>query len=246
LNLVTSNGSTAIVPPTPSLPIRTQTAPISSSLDAKGLPSPPPPPPEKSTRRSNVQQPRMGLQQSKPQTDLARNDSLLSQGETKHLQPERPSTVDAGPIVKRKALPAPATKKFRGLAELGTGPRGGKGGPLPPTSAPRKRSVDSQASRTSQQEGAQLNEPNFEAQREELQRDLPPLNQLPPTPEEDKGPTVALVLPQKALKAIGLPSNPRARGGPISPKHIRGKSSTGFSLLKVRIHLPFPSPVLIR
>ncbi|KAH7078959.1 hypothetical protein BKA63DRAFT_488650 [Paraphoma chrysanthemicola] len=240
LNLVTSNGSTAIVPPTPSLPIRAQTAPVPSGLEAKGLPSPPPPPPEKSTRRSNVQQPPVGLHQSKSQTDLARNDSLLSQGETKPPQSERPSTVDAGAVVKRKALPAiAAARKFKSLAELGTGPRGGKGGPLPPTSAPRKKSVDNQASRTSQQEASEPKERVSEAYQENFQRDRPTLNELPPTPEEDKPLIVAPVPPRKAVTAIGLPSNPRARGGaPISPKHVRGKSSTGFSLLKAQRPAP--------
>jgi hypothetical protein len=77
------------------------------------------------------------------------------------------------------------------------------------------------------------------------QRDAPKVNQLPPTPEEDKF-APAPAPPRKVFTGLGLPSNPRAKGGPISPKHVRGKSSTGFNLMKVRIHLPFPSPVLIR
>lgn len=150
---------------------------------------------------------------------------------------ERPATVEAVPSVKRKALPEPAAKKFMGLGQLGTGPRGGKGGPLPPTSAPRKKSVDAQTSATDVEDG-------FRVQADQ-QREAPVVNHLPPTPEEDKFSTTAPALPRKTA-ALGLPSNPRAKGGPISPKHVRGKSSTGFDLLKVRIHLPFPSPVLLR
>jgi hypothetical protein len=229
LNLVISHGSTAVIPPTPALSVRAQTFPVRT--DSKSLPSPPPPPPEKSARRSNVQ--RKPLQQSKSQTDLARNDSLLSNGETQPAAMERPATVEAVGSVKRKALPEPAAKKFMGLGQLGTGPRGGKGGPLPPTSAPRKKSVDAQAPATEREDSSRA---------EKQQHEAPVVNQLPPTPEDDKS---APALPRKAA-ALGLPSNPRARGGPISPKHVRGKSSTGFGLLKVRIHLPFPSPVLLR
>jgi hypothetical protein len=176
---------------------------------------------------------RKPLQQSKSQTDLARNDSLLSNGETMPAPMERPATVEAVPSVKRKALPEPAVKKFMGLGQLGTGPRGGKGGPLPPTSAPRKKSVDAQVPASDREDG-------FKAQ--EQQREAPVVNQMPPTPEDDK----SAPAPPRKVAALGLPSNPRARGGPISPMHVRGKSSTGFGLLKVRIHLPFPSPVLLR
>lgn len=185
----------------------------------------------------------MGLQQSKSQRDLARNDSLLSQGETASSQPDGPAAVEAAPVVKRKALPEPV-KRFKSLAELGTARRGGKGGPLPATSAPRKPSVESQTSSISHDEVAPVKEQDVKPQANEQQRDAPALNPLPPTPEEDK--TAAPAPPKKVFTALGLPSNPRAKGGPISPKHVRGKSSTGFNLLTVRIQIPFPSPVLIR
>lgn len=194
--------------------------------------SPPPPPPKKSARRSAVQRKPLSLQQSRSQSDLARSDSLLSPSENRSSM-ERPATVEAVSSVKRKALPEPAAKKFVGLAQLGAGPRGGKRGPLPPTSAPRKKSVDTEAPVKSQED-------DVKAPAVQQQRHAPAMNQMPPTPEEDKAPA----LPRKA--AIGLPSNPRAKGGAASPKHVRGKSSTGFSLLKVRIQLPFPSPVLLR
>jgi hypothetical protein len=239
LSLITSNGSTAIVPPTPVVPsqVQAQAVPWPATAANKDLPSPPPPPPVKSERRSNVGTTSSGLKQSKSQQDLARNDSLLSQ-ESKSPKTERPATVEAVPSVKRKALPAPAAKKFLGLGQLGTGPRGGKGGPLPPTSAPRK-SVREQASRLEQEGNAQIKEQANRAQ----SNSAPAVNELPPTPDEDKFVVAAPVPPRKAL---GLPSNPRARGGPISPMHVRGKSSTGFGLLKVRIQISFPPPVLIR
>jgi hypothetical protein len=177
----------------------------------------------------------MGLKQSKSQQELARNDSLLSQ-ESKSPKTERPATVEAVPSVKRKALPAPAAKKFLGLGQLGTGPRGGKGGPLPPTSAPRKQSVGDQG------ENVRIKEEAIKPQAESASV----ANKLPPTPAEEK---FAATAPAPPRKAVGLPSNPRARGGlvgPVSPMHIRGKSSTGFNLLKVRIHISFPPPVHFR
>ncbi|KAH4945402.1 hypothetical protein HBI23_027680 [Parastagonospora nodorum] len=230
LNLIVSNGSTAVVPPTPvlpALPARAQTFPISTTKsDPEDLPSPPPPPPQKSARRSAVQRKPLSLQQSRSQSDLARSDSFLSPGENRSSM-ERPATVEAVSSVKRKGLPEPAAKKFVGLAQLGAGPRGGKGGPLPPTSAPRKKSVDAEAPVKGQEE-------NVKAPAVQQQRNAPAMNQMPPTPEEDRAPTP----PRKV--AIGLPSNPRAKGGAASPKHVRGKSSTGFSLLKA--HRPAPPP----
>jgi hypothetical protein len=136
-------------------------------------------------------------------------------------------------VVKRNELPEAGVKRFKSLAELGGGPRGRKGGPLPSAPRPREMSVDSQA------EVSQRMEPVAKPQNEQ------PRNmqaQLPPTPDEDKDAT-APAPPQKAF--TGLPSNPRAKG-PASPLHLRGKSSTGFNVLKVYIHIPFPSPVLVR
>jgi hypothetical protein len=163
----------------------------------------------------------MGNKHSKNASDLARSDSLLSPG----------GPAD-GMVVKRDELPEASVKKFKSLAELGGGPRGRKGGPLPSAPAPREISVDSQV------EVSRRMEPVPKHQNEQ------PRNmqaQLPPTPDEDKD-AAAPALPQKAF---GLPSNPRAKG-PASPLHLRGKSSTGFNVLKVYIHIPFPSPVLVR
>lgn len=172
------------------------------------------------------------MKQSKSQSELARNDSLLSQDENRPAATERPATVEATPAVKRKALPAPAAKKFMGLAQLGTGPRGGKGGPLPPTSAPRKKSVDSGTD--------EVKIPVKEAEptpQVVKQQEGPVVNQMPPTPEDDKYSATAPAPPRKVYPALGLPSNPRAKGGLISPQHVRGKSSTGFNLLKVSFTL---------
>jgi hypothetical protein len=227
---VTSNGSTAIVPPTP---LPSQAYPVPSDFESKDLPSSPPPPPVKSARRS--ERAAMGSQQSKSQRELARNDSLHSQGEAERTRNEDQAVANNVPEVKRKALPAPTAKKFMSLAALGTGPRGGKGGPLPPTSAPRKRSVDSPASEP-REEALPVND---------QQRNRSTRGELPPTPDEEKNTTAAPAPPRKVFTAIGLPSNPRARAPP-SPLHVRGKSSTGFDLLKVRISIQFPSPVFFR
>ncbi|KAL5117770.1 hypothetical protein ACEQ8H_004380 [Pleosporales sp. CAS-2024a] len=237
LNLIVSNGSTAILPITPVPPARSKTFPGSSNTELKDLPSPPPPPPEKSTRRSEVQQKAAELKQSNSQTDLVRNDSLLSNGETYTVM-DRPGTVEARPPVKRKALPETAAKKFVGLAQLGTGPRGGKGGPLlppPPPSAPRSKSIDNEAS-------LKANDDVVKSQDEQTIH-APSIHQMPPTPEEDKLPIPAP--PRKA--ALGLPSNPRARGAPVvSPQHVHGKnSSTGFGLLKAaRPAPPIPTKIV--
>jgi hypothetical protein len=131
------------------------------------------------------------------------------------------------------------------LAALGTGPRGGKGGPLPPTSAPRKKSVDSRAS-DAPGENLQTKVAEVTVQVQDQSGDAPTQGQMPPTPEEDKSTTLAPAPPRKTFTPLGLPSNPRAKGGSVSPLHVRGKSSTGFDLLKVRISIPFPSPVFFR
>lgn len=109
---------------------------------------------------------------------------------------------------------------------------------MPPTSAPRDLSVDSQrsdamprkASVDSQASMAEEQPRNMEAQ-------------LPPTPDEEQEDDKVPAPPKKVF--TGLPSNPRVKA-PASPLHARGKSSTGFNVLKVYIRLPFPSPVLVR
>lgn len=239
LRLTTSNGSTATIPPTPALPPPTRSLASSEPSEDKDLP---PPPPEKSNRRKSVKQAAMGNQQSRSAKELARNDSLLSQGEPKVSVNVSSEPSEVSPIVKRKAVPMPTIQRFKSLAELGQGPRGGKGGPMPPTSAPRKASVDSQASDVSGSDASKSTNTTIRPQREP--REALPLNQLPPTPDEDDL-APAPAPPRKVFTAVGLPSNPRAKG-PASPLHMRGKSSTGFNILKVHIHIPFPAPALVR
>jgi hypothetical protein len=212
LTLTISNGSTATIPLTPVSPGQARIDSALSDFGNKDLPSPPPPPPEKSGRRPGAQAPSMGLHLSKAQRELARNDSLLSQSETKAAQKESPAGSTTSPVVKRKAMPVQTMRKFKSLAELGSGPRGRTGGPLPPTYVPRKVSVDSPNAQPS--DGAQP---------------LSAMTSPPPTPDKEE-PAAVQNPPRKTL---GLPSNPRGRSGPISPRHVRGKSSTGFNLLKV-------------
>jgi hypothetical protein len=141
-------------------------------------------------------------------------------------------------------VPDQGLKKFKSLAELGNGPRGRKGAPMP-TSAARDLSVDSQRSDPVSRKGSvdsQANVPYVSAPRpEEQPRNIE--SQLPPTPDEEQEDTRAPAPPKKVF--TGLPSNPRVKA-PASPLHFRGKSSTGFNVLKVYIRLPFPSPVLVR
>jgi hypothetical protein len=163
----------------------------------------------------------MGSKVSKQVRELARNDSLLSQSKP---------TDSSSPVVKRKAVPEPGVKSFKSLAELGNGPRGRKGAPIAPTSAPRKEHVESQASMAESGESRpKQNPPNMQAK-------------LPPTPDEEKDETESLAQPKKVF---GLPSNPRvnALGSPV---HVQSRSSTGLGALKVYIYLPFPPPVLVR
>lgn len=149
-----------------------------------------------------------------------RNDSLLSQAK---------SSDASSPVVKRKAVPE-AVKAFKSLAELGNGPRGRKAVPTAPTSAPKRENVESKVS-VSKMDSSQpkKNLPNMQAQ-------------LPPTPDEEKEDTASLAHPKKVF---GLPSNPRVNSLG-SPVNVQGKSSTGLSVLKVYIYLPFPPPVLVR
>jgi hypothetical protein len=76
--------------------------------------------------------------------------------------------------------------------------------------------------------------------------------QTPPTPSDQPLPQPSLTRkdsesslpppPPPKKSYTGLPSNPRAKG-PETPKHVRGKSSTGFDMLKVNI--TFPPPALL-
>lgn len=163
----------------------------------------------------------MGHKPSK--SELERNDSFHSQKDGKSSNSETETAT-----VKRKAVPETGVKKFVSLLELNNGPRGGK--PVPaPTSAPRETSSGINAADTT-------------ISRIPVKKDISANTQLPPTPpDENSVPSP----PRKALVGIGLPSNPRTKQ-PTSPLHARGKSSTGFNILKVLIDLPFPSPVFLR
>lgn len=214
-----SNGATAHIPPTPVVFPQVQPLPSSVIPDSKELP---PTPPERSIRRKELQPATMGHKPSK--SELERNDSFHSQKDGKSSNEE---AIAAAPSVKRKAVPESGVRKFVSLLELKNGPRGGKPTSAP-TSAPRETSaggvVDAVQSSIS------------------VQIEIPTNSQIPPTPPDEKAVPSP---PRKALMGIGLPSNPRTKQ-PMSPLHARGKSSTGFNILKVLIDLPFPSPVFLR
>ncbi|KAF1939085.1 hypothetical protein EJ02DRAFT_265940 [Clathrospora elynae] len=240
LTLSISNGATAIIPPTPAFPVRS--GPLSSS-EAVEEKDPPPSPPAKSDRRQNVKQADMGNKLSKPVKKLARSDSLISPTE-QNFEASLFSENAARPVVKRKVLPV--LKKFKSLAELDNGPRGRKGAIIPPTSAPRKASIDSQAADTalgkvrgdSQTDASwATTEPVNKVRSDEQSRTTEA--QLPPTPDEHND-MAPLAPPKKVF--TGLPSNPRLRALP-SPLHMRGKSSTGFNVLKAMRPAP-PRPTM--
>ena len=173
----------------------------------------------------------IGHQPSK--SELERNDSFHSQSEGKFSGQDPYETAGAASPVKRKAVPGAGIKKFVSLLELNNGPRGGKLAPTP-TSAPRKLSGG--------QEMGIIHSSNAAPSKMPARKEVVVSNQLPPTPPDEK--TVPS-LPSKALVGVGLPLNHRTKQ-PMSPLHTRGKSSTGFNILKVLIELPFPSPVLLR
>jgi len=195
------------------------------------------------------------LSKNAKERDLARNDSLLSQGQTQASSEDSTQTVGASQPIKRRALPEAAVKKLKSLAELGHGPKGRIGGLLDGASTSRKDSVDRQAqdanasnvtmdSRASEDSTSDSSDLTVTLDNHQQPEEAPANNELPPTPDDDQN-MAAPTRPQKALAALSLPSNPRIRA-PASPMHLRGKSSTNFNPLQVRIHLPFPAPVLIR
>ncbi|PSN69971.1 hypothetical protein BS50DRAFT_585460 [Corynespora cassiicola Philippines] len=236
LKLIASNGSTASLPPTPPLPaepvpsssVPSSTVPSSSvaalsrAFENKSLP---PPPPEKSARRQQQPPPSMGAIVSKELR--SRKDSIQSQDS---------SQDDSS--VKRKAVPG--LSKFKSLAELGNGPRGGKGGPLPPAPRPARKEVPGQAAPSVPQEDSTNQQERSSKQSnasssavevpEAAARPAAMGSQMPPTPEENPLPPP----PKKALAPVGLPSNPRGTKlqHEASIKHLRGKSSTGFDMMK--------------
>lgn len=219
LKLYVSNGATAHIPPTPVVYPPVNALPSSIIPDSKELP---PPPPERSIRRKEVQAAAMGHKPSK--SELERNDSFHSQSEGRSSEKVISETTTVAPPVKRKAVPGANVKKFVSLMELNNGPRGSKPAPAP-TSAPRETIGDKET-----------------VSKIPIRTAVASSNQLPPTPPEEK--TVPSP-PRKALVGVGLPSNPRTKQ-PMSPLHARGKSSTGFNILKVLIELPLPPPALLR
>ncbi|KAF2440358.1 hypothetical protein P171DRAFT_99607 [Karstenula rhodostoma CBS 690.94] len=206
LTLTRSNGSTAELPNAPAIashPVPQD--PFHTPIEEKALP---PPPPEKSTRR---QQSAMGNQSSTARSP--RKDSLHSQDGKDDMEP-----------VRRKPLP-----KFTSLADLGNGPRGGKGGPLPQPRA-RKQSLETDAEenrgrtvvRTSTAEQLPRESAPPKLREQTAPMDVPRMaNPLPPTPKDEPvaGPPPSS---KKPFGGMGLPSN---------PKHRKGKSDTRFDVL---------------
>ncbi|XPS71492.1 hypothetical protein M3J09_003675 [Ascochyta lentis] len=228
LNLFVSNGATAHIPPIPLVYPPVKSIPSSIAPNSKELP---PPPPERSIKRKEVQAQTRGHQPSK--SELERNDSFHSQSEGRASDGGSSETSGAAPPVKRKAVPGAGVKKFVSLFELNNGPRGGKPAPAP-TSAPREVNGDQEMGTSHSSKATTSKIP--------IRNGVATSNRLPPTPPEEKSVPSP---PSKAFVGAGLPSNPHTKQ-PMSPLHARGKSSTGFNILKVLIELPFPSPVFLR
>ncbi|OAG10745.1 uncharacterized protein CC84DRAFT_493038 [Paraphaeosphaeria sporulosa] len=207
LTLTVSNGSTAELPKSPTIASQPEPQnPFHTPVEEKALP---PPPPEKSTRR---QPSAMGNQNSTARSP--RKDSLHSQDGKEDMEP-----------VKRKPLP-----KFTSLADLGNGPRGGKGGPMPQPRA-RKQSfeadTDEERGRTASRNDTVEPQPREYAP-PKLRDQLTPMdaprivNLLPPTPTDESTTPAPPPSSKKPFGGMGLPSNPR---------HRKGKSDTGFDVL---------------
>jgi len=207
----------------------------------------PPPPPEKSVRRQ--QQPVAEGNQSNILGE--RKGSIDSRAGV--VNQERSETPELTSFVKRKAIP-----KFKSLADLGVGPRGGKNGPKPPVAPTKNKSNESVATITMAaiaQERAAKASNRSQSVEEVSRKPLPPIRptvsaieartELPPTPDEQL-PDIPPPAPPK--KVLGLPSNPRARNQetPTSAKHTRNKSSTGFNLINSKVYILPPKRVYIR
>lgn len=282
LKLLASNGSTAVVTPTPAPPVPAKETsptrrPALQSSDERPLP---PPPPEKSERRKSLPRSKvsMGNKESKPE----RRDSKEPQESAKATRTESSTErSQSSQATKRKPLPPPANaKKFPSLLDMKNTPRGRSIAPKATTAtvenAVRTTRADSQESsrrpsiasiqekfrktsiprnedqprktsipRSSVEEATSRNA--LSGQRPTFSKtSLPSLPPQPSSRAEEQPSEAQRPPPPPPRKAfIGLPSNPRSKSTDArSPKHMRGKSSTGFDIMKV--YIPFPQPAYIR
>lgn len=271
LKLLASNGSTAAAPtPAPPTPAKDESSLPRSSKSSNERPLPPPPPAKSERRLSQRQaQATMGSQSSKTE----RRDSKEPQESENAVSRENPDPrAQSSQATKRKPLPgAGLTKKFVSLADLQKGPRGRSVAPKPTTSSTEPVAATAQPAQEypqrpsvpSKDQNSPLpsipRQPSEEAtSRNALSGHRPTFSksslpsELPPTPDEQppepqapaRAPAPAPPPPRKVF--AGLPSNPRAKSAetPTNVKHVRGKSSTGFDMMKVSI--TFPPPAHIR
>lgn len=267
LKLLGSNGATALVstPLAPQAPAKDRrpstTTTIQQSLDERPLP---PPPPEKSIRRKSIKKP--GATMGNIASKLDRRDSKEPEKSVDAKDEQRSSqtsqTSQASQATKRKPLPGSnLMKKFPSLADLKNGPRGRK----PSTTSTERDSV---SSRKSSQDSTQTITPASQAaayrkasvsrspaeeatSRTALSGHRPNLSKssqlsgLPPTPDDLPTEKIAPPPPVPRKVYVGLPSNPRARRQEPQPsvKHVRGKSSTSFDMVKVCLAFPAPAHI---
>lgn len=198
-----------------------------------------------------------------PENSVGVKDEQRSSQTSQASQASQASyTSQASQATKRKPLPGSTLmKRFPSLADLKNGPRGRK----PSTTTTERESVSSRkssqdssetitpashaaanrsapVSRTSGEETAARNA--ISGHRPKLSKSSQP-SELPPTPDELLTEKVAPLPPVPRKVYAGLPSNPRARRQEPAPqppvKHVRGKSSTGFDMMKVCLAFPAPA-----
>ncbi|KAF2741430.1 hypothetical protein EJ04DRAFT_3703 [Polyplosphaeria fusca] len=230
--------------------------------DERPLPDLPPPPPEKSKRRSLVAQTSMGSNNSKEsrgskgaaevvQSPIQSEGSQTAPVVKRKAVPVAKKFVSLAELgkgprgVKKAQQPLTATKEGEpsGLPTAEAAP------PLPPKETTPKQDETSKPPNpflSNEEQDAE-----FARSRKAISNDKPVFKEestpnppstraqdafppSPPTSDKPSPPPVQAPVPPRKMIPIGLPSNPRSRSpqAPPSAKHTRGKSSTGFNIMK--------------
>ena len=272
LKLRKSNGTTAAVPsspPAPPAPAKDQYSASEEKFDER----PPPPPPKKSERRKSQRQESssMGNRTSKEETRRDSKDPEDDQAQAQRSQAVQavnrkplppPSSTKKFPGLAdlqqgprgRSTAPKHTTASSVDSASTVPQPQQDVRRPSPPRKEESRRPSPHRKDAV-QRKPTPPRPSEEEAPRNALSGIRPTFSaesQLPPTPDEQPAAPPkdsSLPLPPRKVFA-GLPSNPspRMKGPdpptPTSVKHTRGKSSTGFDLMKVNI--PFPSKAYLK
>jgi hypothetical protein len=187
-----------------------------------------------------------------PETTVAAKDGPKDSPQSRSSQTSQST--------KRKPLPGSSlVKKFPSLADLKSVPRGRK--PSMPSverdSVSSKKSNEDSwhtgtpASQAAAYRKASLSQPSTDEstsrKASSIDRPDPSKSQLSfelvPAPQEPLEETIARAPPPPRKAYVGLPSNPRAKAQEPTVTHIRGKSSTGFDVIKVCLAFPAPAHI---